>query len=438
MGSNPIPSASHQYLKMKAYIWTIGCQMNRAESAGLSTNLQSVGLELVRNAREADIVVLNTCVVRQSAEAKVRGMLGFVRGIKSARPHMRIAMTGCFVGQDTKELRREFPFVDHFFGPGQLQDFEDWLCSQMLGRDSDASRDITAQASPISAYIPIIQGCNNFCSYCIVPYRRGRERSRPAQEILAEASGLVDRGAREIVLLGQNVNAYGHDLGPATDLSALLHMLSGLTGLCRIRFLTNHPKDMSEALLQSMAELPQVCRHVCLPLQAGDDGVLKDMNRGYTRNDYISLVTRVRQAVPGIAISTDLIVGFPGETDQQFKSSYDAVETLRFDTVHAAAYSPRQGTSAFTSFVDDVPPVIKLERLHAIEELQAGIQAEINGEIVGTTVEVLVEGIKAEKWYGRSGSDRLVFFRHDHDCRGQLVEVDIKTASPWALQGRPL
>jgi tRNA-2-methylthio-N6-dimethylallyladenosine synthase len=420
---------------MKAYIWTIGCQMNRAESAGLSTNLQSVGLELVRNARVADIVVLNTCVVRQSAEDKVRGMLGFIRGIKSARPHMRIAMTGCFVGQDTKELRREFPFVDHFFGPGQLQDFEDWLCSQMLGRDNDTSRSIIPQASPVSAYIPIIQGCNNFCSYCIVPYRRGRERSRPAKEILAEAAGLVDRGAREIVLLGQNVNAYGYDLGPGFDLSALLFMLSEIRGLYRIRFLTNHPKDMSLALLQSMAQLPQVCRHVCLPLQSGDDGVLKDMNRGYTRDDYISLITRIRQAVPGIAISTDLIVGFPGETEQQFKSSYDAVRTLRFDTVHAAAYSPRPGTGAFTGFSDDVPHEIKMQRLHAVEDLQAAIQSEINGELVGTTAGVLVEGIKAEKWYGRTGSDRLVFFKDERDCRGQLVEVDIKTASPWALQG---
>jgi len=423
--------------QMKAYIWTIGCQMNRAESAGLSNHLQSLGLEPVRTAREADIVVLNTCVVRQSAEDKVRGMLGFVKGIKSERPHMRIAVTGCFVGQDVKDLKRDFPFVDHFFGPGQLQDFQDWLCSHILGRDSNAFPSVIAYGSSVSAYIPIIQGCNNFCSYCIVPYRRGRERSRPSKQILAEAAGLVEGGAGEIVLLGQNVNAYGHDLAPALDLSELLHMLSGISGLHRIRFLTNHPKDMSMALLQSIAELPKVCRHVCLPLQSGDDRVLKDMNRGYTRDDYISMVTRIRQAVPGIAISTDLIVGFPGETEQQFNSSYEAVRTLRFDTVHAAAYSPRPGTSACTRFADDVPHELKMQRLHAIEELQAGIQSEINGNLVGTIAEVLVEGIKAEKWYGRTDSDRLVFFRDESDCRGQLVEIDIKTASPWALQGTP-
>jgi tRNA-2-methylthio-N6-dimethylallyladenosine synthase len=423
---------------MKAYIWTIGCQMNRAESAGLRSRLQSLGFELVRNAREADIAILNTCVVRQSAEDKVRGTLGFVRGIKSGRPHMRIAVTGCFVGQDVQGLRQDFPFVDHFFGPGQLQDFEDWLCSHLLERDATAAGGVIAQASPVSAFIPIIQGCNNFCSYCIVPYRRGRESSRPAQEILDEASALVNRGAREIVLLGQNVNAYGHDLGTETDLSALLHILNGISGLHRIRFLTNHPKDMSGSLLQSMADLPKVCRHVCLPLQAGDDSVLKDMNRGYTRGGYISLITRIRQAVPGIAISTDLIVGFPAETEQQFRSSYDAVETLRFDTVHAASYSARQGTSAFSNFADNVPQEVKLQRLHAIEELQAGIQAVINGELVGTTVQVLVEGIKGGKWYGRTGTDRLVFFRNERDCMGQLVEVDIKTASPWALQGTPL
>ena len=409
--------------------------MNRAESAGLSSRLQSLGFEMVRNAREADIAILNTCVVRQSAEDKVKGTLGFVMGIKSGRPHMRIAVTGCFVGQDVQGLKRDFPFVDHFFGPGRLLDFEDWLCSHLLERDCTATAGVIPQASPVSAYVPIIQGCNNFCSYCIVPYRRGRERSRPAQEILDEAAVLVNRGAREIVLLGQNVNAYGHDLAAGPDLSALLHMLSGINGLHRIRFLTNHPKDMSEALMQSMAELPKVCRHVCLPLQAGDDMVLKDMNRGYTRDGYMSLVRRVREAVPGMAISTDLIVGFPGETEQQFMNSYDAIKTLRFDTVHAAAYSPRTGTAACSRFVDDVPHEVKLQRLHAIEGLQAGIQSEINGELVGTTAGVLVEGSKGGKWYGRSSSDRLVFFKDAQDRRGELVEVQIKTASPWALQG---
>ncbi|MFA5064292.1 MAG: tRNA (N6-isopentenyl adenosine(37)-C2)-methylthiotransferase MiaB [Dehalococcoidia bacterium] len=422
---------------MKAYIWTIGCQMNRAESGALGGDLQSLGFETVRTAREADIVVLNTCVVRQSAEDKVRGMLGFVSGIKSARPHMRIAVTGCFVGQDVKELNRDFPFVDHFFGPGRLQDFHDWLCSFVLERDYCLSVRAPQQASPVSAYVPIIQGCNNFCSYCIVPYRRGREISRSAREILAEAEGLIESGAREIVLLGQNVNTYGHDLSPASDLSELLYRLSDLSGLHRIRFLTNHPKDMSPSLLQAIAGLPIVCRHVCLPLQAGDDEVLKKMNRGYTRDDYFALVARVRQAVPDMAISTDLIVGFPGETEQQFNNSYEAIRMLRFDTVHAAAYSPRPGTAACAKFVDDVPPEVKLRRLHAIEELQAGIQSEINSGLIGTTAGVLVEGKKAGKWYGRTVSDRLVFFKDGRDLKGQLVEVEIQTASPWALQGTP-
>lgn len=409
--------------------------MNRAESAALGADLQSLGFEPVRSAREADIVVLNTCVVRQSAEDKVRGMLGYVSGIKSARPGMRIAVTGCFVEEDVKELNRLFPFVDHFFGPGWLQDFHDWLCSLILERDHNLSVRAPQQVSPVSSYLPIIQGCNNFCSYCIVPYRRGRERSRPAQEILAGAGELVKRGAREIVLLGQNVNTYGHDLSPASDLSELLYMLSDLGGLHRIRFLTNHPKDMSTGLLQAVAALPPVCRHVCLPLQAGDDEVLNKMNRGYTRDDYFALVARVRQTVPDMAISTDLIVGFPGETEQQFNNSYEAIKTLRFDTVHVAAYSPRQGTAACAKYPDDVPQQIKLNRLHAIEDLQAGIQSEINSGLIGTTAVVLVEGVKAGKWYGRTGSDRLVFFTDERDLKGQLVEVEIQTASPWALQG---
>jgi tRNA-2-methylthio-N6-dimethylallyladenosine synthase len=408
--------------------------MNRAESAALGSDLQALGFELVRSAREADIVVLNTCVVRQSAEDKVRGMLGFVRGIKSARPDMQIAVTGCFVGQEVTELNRLFPLVDHFFGPGRLQDFHDWLCCSILERDREPPVKME-QISPVSAYIPIIQGCNNFCSYCIVPYRRGRENSRPAKEVIAEATGLVVRGAREIVLLGQNVNAYGHDLSPAADLSELLYALSGLTGLYRIRFLTNHPKDMSENLIQAIKSLPKVCRHVCLPLQAGDDEVLKKMNRGYTLDSYFALVSRLRLAVPDIAISTDLIVGFPGESEQQFNNSYEAVNALRFDTVHVAAYSPRTGTSAFTGFTDDVPPATKLARLHTIEELQSGIQAEINSALIGAIAEVLVEGRKAGKWYGRTGSDRLVFFPDERDLKGRLVEVKIETASPWALQG---
>jgi len=418
---------------MKAYIWTIGCQMNRAESSALDSDLKSLGYEMVRSAREADIVLLNTCVVRQSAEDKVRGMLGFVRGIKSEKTGMRIAVTGCFVGQNVGELKRLYPFVDHFFGPGRLQDFHDWLCSRVLERELPA--EASQQVSPVSAYIPIIQGCNNFCSYCIVPYRRGGERSRPVQEILDEAAVLIERGAREIVLLGQNVNAYGHDLSPGTDLSRLLYRLSKLEGLCRIRFLTNHPKDMSAGLLQAIADLPLVCRHVCLPLQAGDDELLKKMNRGYTRDDYFALAHRVRQTVPDMAISTDLIVGFPGETEQQFNNSYEAVRTLRFDTVHAAAYSPREGTAACAGFVDDVPTEVKLHRLHAIEELQAGIQSEINQGLIGRAVEVLVEGSKAGKWYGRTGSDKLVFFPDERDLIGRLVEVEVKTASPWALQG---
>ncbi len=407
--------------------------MNRSESSALDSDLKSLGYEMVRSAREADIVLLNTCVVRQSAEDKVRGMLGFVSGIKSEKIHMRIAVTGCFVGQDVGELKRIYPFVDHFFGPGRLQDFHDWLCSRVLERELPLNP--SQEVSPVSAYIPIIQGCNNFCSYCIVPYRRGKERSLPVQEILDEAVVLIERGAREIVLLGQNVNAFGHDLSPGTDLSKLLYGLSSLDGLCRIRFLTNHPKDMSDNLIQAIADLPLVCRHVCLPLQAGDDEILRKMNRGYTRDDYFALAHRVRQRVPDMAISTDLIVGFPGETEQQFNNSYEAVRTLRFDTVHAAAYSPRQGTAACAGFTDDVPPEVKLHRLHVIEELQAGIQSDINKELMGRAVEVLVESSKGGKWYGRTGSDKLVFFPDERDLKGRLVEVEIKTASPWALQG---
>ncbi len=420
---------------MKYYIWTIGCQMNKAESCGLARHLQLLGIEPVNTARDADIVILNTCVVRQNAEDKVRGMLGYVKGIKAKKPGMRIIVTGCFVGSETSGLKKLFPHVDYFFQPGLNTNFEDWLYSiYMISKPGEVPA-IKQGGSPVSVYIPIIQGCNNYCSYCIVPFRRGRESSRPPEEILTEASQHVASGAREIVLLGQNVNAYGHDLDPRTGLSELLIQLHELKDLLRIRFLTNHPKDMSTSLIKALASLPKVCQHVCLPLQAGDDQILRKMNRHYSYGDFQALIRQMRQTIPGIAITTDLIVGFPGETEEQFINTRRAVEELRFDAVHAAAYSPRAGTLASQEFADDVPDQVKLQRLHTIEELQSKILCEINQGLVGTHVDILVEGKKGPKWYGRTYSDKLVFLLSEHDLTGKLVTVAVTRASPWSLQG---
>ncbi len=412
--------------------------MNRAESSEIGDYLQSLGLEQVRTAREADMVILNTCVVRQNAEDKVTGMLGYLKGIKREKPDMRIALTGCFVDSDVSQLSRQFPYVNHFFKPGDRINFEDWVCSEAIDsstRNLDVSVHSTA---PVSAYIPIIQGCNNYCSYCIVPYRRGPERSRPAAEILKQATGLVANGAREIILLGQNVNAYGKDLDPRTDLAALLHQLNEIRGLVRLRFLTNHPKDMNDNLIEAMLSLSKVCHHICLPLQAGDDQILKSMNRHYSLDDYRSLVDRIRHTIPDIALSTDIIVGFPGESEAQYFNTYKAIQDIHFDVVHVAAYSPRTGTFACQHLPDNVPYDVKLQRLHDIENLQATILSEINQKQIGRMVEVLVEGKKGPKWYGRTNSDKLVFFSDPSDLKGKLVKINVESASPWALQGTPV
>ena len=409
--------------------------MNRAETSDICGYLDSLQMERVRTAREADIVILNTCVVRQNAEDKVTGMLGYLKGIKHEQPGLRIALTGCFVEPDTRQLSRQFPHVNCFFKPGESSVFEHWLLKEVVDKDRQVSQLAQKSTVPVSAYIPIIQGCNNFCSYCIVPYRRGRERSRPVSEIMQKANELVENGARELVLLGQNVNAYGKDLGPGTDLAGLLYELNEIKGLRRIRFLTNHPKDMSADLIEAILSLKKVCHHVCIPLQAGDNKVLRAMNRLYTQEDYRSLIGMIRSSIPDMAFSTDIIVGFPGETEEEYLQTHRVIKDIRFDVVHVAFYSPRAGTAASQGLTDDVPYDVKLRRLHEIEDLQQAILTEINLRHLDQDVEILVEGRKGAKWFGRTASDKLVFFEDSRDRSGQLVLIHVTSASPWALQG---
>jgi len=400
----------------------------------MEDHLQMLGYSRGRTARDADLVVLNTCVVRKHAEDKVTSNLGYLKGIKRSRG-MPIVVTGCFVGDNTEELRKLYPQVDFFFKPGELVEFVNWLNHLSPGalRESEKSKAVPNPA--ITAYIPIIQGCNNFCSYCIVPYRRGRERSRPLEEIVLEAEKLASRNVREITLLGQNVNAYGKDLGNNYDLCDLLAILNETKGLYRIRFLTNHPKDMSPRLIRAISSLNKVCHHICVPLQAGDDDILKAMNRHYTLGQYKELIQQIRQEIPDAALSTDIIVGFPDETEAQYLCTYNAIEEIRFDTVHVAAYSPRSETLAFDKYADNVPAEIKMQRLLKIEHLQESISGEINNNLIGTEMEILVEGEKNGKWYGRTYSDKLVFFKSDDNLSGRLVKVGIEKATPWSLQG---
>ena len=409
------------------HIWTIGCQMNKAESERLGSYFEEHGYKATATAEAADVIVLNSCVVRQSAEDRVINKLNALKSLKKTRPDTTLAVTGCWVNSNVDELRRDFPYVDRFFGPGECpQWFENAGWDRALPRD----------AAPC-AYVPIIQGCNNFCSYCIVPYRRGRERSRPLADIICEVRERVHRGSREVTLLGQNVDSYGHDLPGQPDLADLLTEVNDIEGLARIRFLTNHPKDMSRRLITAIARLDRVCEHISLPAQSGSNAILKMMKRGYTVEDYRRLVDEIQKEVPGVALSTDVIVGFPSETEAQFRETYDLLADLKFDTVHVAAYSPRPGTSATRELVDDVPAAEKKRRLNEIERLQEGIATEIGADFLGKTVEVLVEGKKGDRWQGRTRTDRLVFFDSDDDCRGRLMAIRIEHTSPWSLQGEP-
>jgi len=399
--------------------------MNKAESERLGSYFEELGYQPVAAADQADLVVVNSCVVRQSAENRVLNKLDALHALKRSHPGVTLAVTGCLVDSQVDRLQRSFPYVDYFFKPGD--------CPQWL--DGVKSWPTLPQHPAPVAYVTIIQGCDNFCSYCIVPYRRGREKSRSVSEIIGEVSELVRRGVKEVTLLGQNVDSYGHDLPGKPDLADLLGELNAIDGLVRIRFLTNHPKDMSTRLIEAVARWDKVCEQINLAVQAGSNGILEVMRRGYTVEQYRRLVAEIRSKIAGIALSTDVIVGFPSETRQQFQETVTLLSELRFDSVHVAAYSPRAGTLAARQFEDNVPLAEKKERLTAIEELQEGIASEINAWLLDRTVEVLAEGKKQGKWYGRTRTGKLVFFGGGGNHLGRLVNIRVEKTSPWSLQG---
>ncbi len=416
------------------YIWTIGCQMNKADSECIGSYLEQLGYQPTPVAEEAEIIVLNSCVVRQSAENRVVNKLGALKSLKRGRQNPVLALTGCMVDSRVDGIRHRFPHVDIFFKPQDVEVLGQFLAARGLASPPKPGSLLPLHPSP-STFVPIIEGCDNFCSYCIVPYRRGRERSRPIDEIVCEVRWLVARGAKEVTLLGQNVDSYGHDLPTRPDLAQLLAELNPIDGLARIRFLTSHPKDMGERLIEAVAQLEKVCEHLSLPFQAGDDDILRAMRRGYTAEQYRELVKRIRDAVPHVALSTDIIVGFPGESEEQFEKTFDMLREIRFDTVHVACYSPRPGTIATRKLEDDVPVEQKRRRRLKIEALQEGIASEINSQLLNQTVEVLVEGRKKGKWLGRTRTNKLVFFSDEGDRLGKLVKVKVEKTSPWALQG---
>ncbi len=436
-------------MSKKYYMWVIGCQMNEADANKVAARLEEMGYEPTLDEGEADVVLLNTCVVRQSAEDKAAGRISSLKSLKRRRPDVTLAVMGCLVGRrPSQSLRERFPHVDVFMPPADPEPLVRYLKSGNGHRGVEGGEPweqslryeaLKEGLPPVTAYLPIVYGCSHACTYCIIPYRRGPERSRPKDEVLREARDLVSQGVREITLLGQIVDRYGVDLKKADPdapgLAELLRDLHEIDGLWRIRFLTSHPSYLGDDILDAVAELPKVCEHIEVPVQAGDDEVLERMRRGYTVEEYRALVEKIRRRVPGASIATDIIVGFPGETEEQFEKTYRLLEELRLDVAHLARYSPRPGTVAARSMEDDVPDEEKWRRFRALEELQGRIVGEINARLLGQEVEVLVEGKRKGRWMGRTRNFKLVFFADDRDWHGKLERVRITWAGPWSLIG---
>jgi len=430
--------------------------MNEADSDKLAAGLARLGWQQVPRPEDADLAVVNSCVVRQKAENRAVSYLGHLRRIKEARDgnaSLRIAVTGCIVGPRTEGLRARFPYVDVWARP---QSFDALIRHLLPGSDLGGEfwPDTFPEPKGPTAFVPVIHGCNKFCTFCIVPYRRGRERSRTIDDVAREVAFHCSNGVREVTLLGQTVEAYGKEIdarpsGSKPDLADLFVAIHDTPGLQRIRFLTSYPRDMTERIVRAVADLPKVCEHFNIPVQAADNEVLARMRRGYTIEEYTQWVHRIRDVVPSASLSTDVIVGFCGETDAQFQRTLDLLEQVRFDKVHTAAYSPRPGTFACRHLEDDVPREEKMRRLHAVEALQERIATEINQALLDTTQEVVIEGEQDGILTGRTRSNKLVHWpRPSWPCPsgpcpsgrgeaapGDLVNVRITRTSPWALRG---
>ncbi len=424
--------------------------MNVADSQRVASALEHLGYQASPRAEEADVVVMNTCVVRQSAEDKAYGRLSSLNKIKKHRPDMVINLMGCLVGvKGNAKVAQRFPYVDVFSPPSDPMPLVDYLikrdgremeatevAQRFAWQDEDLVLPVEQRGNLVSAFIPIVYGCSHACTYCIIPYRRGIEASRPPEEIMAEARALAAQGVKEITLLGQIVDRYGKERPDYPNLSGLLRRLSNVDGIERLRFLTSHPNWMTDELLDTVAELPKVMPHIEVPIQAGDDLVLKNMRRGYTNQQYRELIERIRARIPGVSIATDIIVGFPGESEEQYQQTYELLADLKLDVAHLARYSPRAGTVSERRMPDDVPDEEKWRRFRLLEELQEGIAGEIHAGYLDRTVEVLFEEQVRGRWKGRTPTNKLVFVETETDLRGQVLPVQITRTGPWSMQAR--
>lgn len=429
---------------LKYHIITYGCQMNAHESEKIAGILENIGYTPANSKEDADFILFNTCCVRENAEQKTFGNVGRIKKLKQLNQDMLVAVCGCMMQQEkaAKKLMETFPFVDIIFGTHNLHELPGMILSYKSGGERFYSAPETQElhddvpqkrAEGPLASVNIMYGCNNFCSYCIVPYVRGRERSRSAEDVMREVSGLTAQGYREVMLLGQNVNSYDGGI----NFARLLKRICGETDIPRIRFMTSHPKDLSDELIEVIAAYPQICRHIHLPVQSGSSRVLRKMNRKYTREAYIALAEKIRERIPGIAITTDIIVGFPGETDVDFGDTLSLVKRLRFDSAFTFVYSPRSGTQA-AEMPDQVDEALRTERIMELVALQNKITEERNREYEGKTTQVLVEGISTRNpghVCGRTSTSKMVNFEGGADLIGHFVDVKITRGKKTTLFG---
>jgi tRNA-2-methylthio-N6-dimethylallyladenosine synthase len=424
------------------YIHTFGCQMNVHDSEKMLGVLAQEGYTAIDNPDAADLIIFNTCSIREKAAQKFFSELGRISSLKRKRPGLRIVVAGCIAQLEGKKMLKRAPHVDFIVGPQNLHLLKDVLNKEAgrfaLGENLEiATRDLPVErGDAVRAWVTIMYGCNNFCSYCVVPYTRGRERSRPSDHICAEVSGLAGKGYKEITLLGQNVNSYSSDV----DFAGLLRKINSIEGIERVRFVTSHPKDLSDDLIRAMSESEKVCEHIHLPIQSGSSSVLKLMNRGYTYDDYVGRVYELRRLIPSIAITSDVIAGFPGETDSDHLRTMDGLQEIGFDGIFAFKFSPRPGTRAVL-MRKHVPEEIKAARLSQILAVQDDITSRKNKLIEGTVQEILVEGeseTDRHKLMGRTRTNKIVTFSGNGTSRGTLLRVRITMGRKHSLEGMPV
>lgn len=442
-------SAASEGRQLLAMVDTYGCQQNEADSEKIRGYLAEMGYGFTQDEFEADVIVVNTCAVREHAEMRVLGNVGQLNHSKKQRPGQIIAVCGCMVQQEhmAQKIKRSYPVVDLVFGPHELWRFPELLQKTMTGKKrvfaTERCDGLVAEGMPskrdgtVKAWLSIMYGCNNFCTYCVVPYVRGRERSRRPEDIVAEARQLVEAGYKDITLLGQNVNSYGKDLGGGTDFADLIRMINDIPGDFLIRFMTSHPKDATEKLFRTMAECKKCARQLHLPVQSGSDRVLRAMNRGYTSGEYLKKVELARSYMPELVITTDIIVGFPGETDEEFEDTVKLCDAVRYDAMFTFIYSKRVGTPA-ASMPDAATREDKQRRFDRLLDAANRVSAEKHAEYEGKTVRVLVDGETGKPEYNlssRTNGGRLVHLRGDRALIGQFIDVKITSSNTWALYG---